>query len=223
MCLNYPGCTCQSLREYVQLSFDKFIGFDNASGVDERTSSQGYKLFHLNQNSIHLSVIAVTDCTSQQPQCKMHLPHLLPSPQEEVSLCLLFPSSTVLSCVCQPSQPICSLHHSECAVCSRIEISCLASLVAAVSMRTVKARYEEDIIRCTAVTILAGCLCSADSPASCDSAQVHKSDETPVSTALQLCSGGASHCPTCKVKHVQTKPTANELCSMLHSDMTETY
>ncbi len=47
---------------------------------------------------------------------------------------------------------VCSPHHSECAICCRNEINCLACPVEVVSMQTVKARYEEDNMRRTAAT-----------------------------------------------------------------------
>ena len=53
-------------------------------GVDEHPSGQGCSLFHLNHNNIHLFVIAVTDCTSQQMQYKMKLRHLLPNDDGKV-------------------------------------------------------------------------------------------------------------------------------------------
>ena len=56
-------------------------------------------------------------------------------------------------------------------------------------MRTVKERYVDDKVRCTAATILSGFICSMESPASLDSAQVHMSDVNPVSTPLQLIGG----------------------------------
>ena len=56
-------------------------------------------------------------------------------------------------------------------------------------MRTVKAMYEEDSICCTAATIFFGFLCSTESPASFDSAQVYRSDVNPLSTVLKLMGG----------------------------------
>ena len=92
--------------------------------------------------------------------------------------------------LCMSMKPaVCSPHHSRCAICCRNEIKCFACSVEAVSVRTVKAMYEEDSIFCTAATIFSGFLCSTESPASFYSAQVHRSEVNPLSTVLKLMGG----------------------------------